>query len=226
MAFIQATKAWQTTYPGAVIGILALTGVDNTQTSQAFTQQKRAAEAHLRAVFASCSRQDILKDPIMAAYHAYYRHFNKTYHVLLQVESIVFKNKPLPDVLPLVDAAFLAEVSTFLLTASHDMDKLGSPLIMDVVQNGENFRSMSGKWQNLCAGDMVMRDPETPCCSILYGQDDRSPVSASTKNVLYVTYAPTGAPALAVGEHMNQIEHNVRLFAPHALVEFRSLLTA
>src|SRR5262245_24144930 len=60
----------------------------------------------------------------MAAYVRYYKRFSKTYHVQLQLESIVLKRKSLPSVSPLVDANFTAEVETLVLTAGHDAQKL------------------------------------------------------------------------------------------------------
>jgi DNA/RNA-binding domain of Phe-tRNA-synthetase-like protein len=51
---------------------------------------------------------------------------------------------------------------------------------------------MNGADKNLPPGDMVMRDAQGVCCSILYGQDDRSAISAATTRALYVAYAPPG----------------------------------
>ena len=56
--------------------------------------------------------------PVLSAYRLYYRRFRNTYHVLLQVESIAKKGKRLPDISPLVDANFIAEVETLVLSRS------------------------------------------------------------------------------------------------------------
>lgn len=37
-----------------------------------------------------------------------------------------------------------------------------------------------------------MRDTGGVCCTIFYGQDSRSPISAGTTHALYVAYAPAG----------------------------------
>jgi hypothetical protein len=47
-------------------------------------------------------------------YHDYYKRFKKTYHILLQLESIVFKNKSIPKVSSLVEAMFMAELKNLL----------------------------------------------------------------------------------------------------------------
>ena len=48
----------------------------------------------------------------MADYERYHKRVNQTYHVQLQVDSIVLKGNRLPDVSPAVDANFMGEVET------------------------------------------------------------------------------------------------------------------
>ena len=72
---------------------------------------------------------------------------------------------------------------------------------------------------------MVMRDANGVCCSILYGQDSRSPISSETSRVLYVAYAPVGVPAETVEAQLSKIEENVRLYWPKAIVEQHRLLS-
>jgi DNA/RNA-binding domain of Phe-tRNA-synthetase-like protein len=85
---------------------------------------------------------------------------------------------------------------------------------------------MNGATRTIRAGDMVMRDARGVCCSIIYGQDNRSPIMADTRHVLYVAYAPSGVPEEAVEAQLRQIEQNIRLFAPQAKVEQSRLLKA
>jgi DNA/RNA-binding domain of Phe-tRNA-synthetase-like protein len=97
---------------------------------------------------------------------------------------------------------------------------------MDVSRPGDELISMGGAPKLIRAGDMVMRDARGLCCTILYGQDNRSPITPETGHVLYVSYAPPGVPAEAVRVQLQQIEANVRLFAPQAVVEQSRLLEA
>lgn len=209
-----------------MIGLLELAGVENKLLSPQLNQRKRDTEARLRKDCAGFSRQDFLALPVMAAYEQYYKRFNKTYHVQLQVESIVLKGKNLPDVSALVDANFVAEVDTFVLTAGHDVAKLDEPVWIDVSRPGDEITPMNSSTRLIRAGDMVMRDGHGVCCTILYGQDNRSPITAETRHVLYVAYAPPGVPAKAVEAQLWQIEQNIRLFAPQARVEQSRLLLA
>ncbi len=189
-------------------------------------QQKRATEALLRERYAGFTRQDLLALPVMAAYERYYRRFKKTYHVLLQVESIVLKGKNLPSVAPLVDANFSAEVETLIATAGHDAARLRGPVFIDVSVQGDRQTQMNGASREIYAGDMVMRDAGGICCSFMYGQDHRSPISPRTTHALYVAYAPAGVPADQVERQLLKIEANVRLFSPAAILEQLTLIRA
>jgi len=226
MIEIKTSAEWSASHPGALIGLLELDGAENTTASPLLDRHKRETEARLRTDCSGFSRKDFLANPVMAAYQQYYRHFDKTSHVLLQVESIVLKGKNLPDVSPLVDANFTAEVNTFVLTAGHDAARLVEPVWIDVSRDGEGIASMSGETRPIRAGDMVMRDRQGISCSILYGQDNRSPITPETRHVLYVAYAPPGVPAEAVEAQLRQIEQNVRLFSPQTRVEQFRLLAA
>ncbi len=226
MINITSTVEWGAAHPGAAIGLLELSVVENRLPSPELNRRKRAVEARIRQDYGAFQRADFLALPVMAAYAQYYRRFDKTYHVLLQVESIAQKGKSLPDVSPLVDANFLAEVDTLVLTAGHDAAQLDEPVCIDVSRAVDAMTLMNGVNRTILPGDMVMRDRHGVCCSILYGQDNRSPITAETSHVLYVAYAPHGVTTGALQEQLRQIEQNVRLFAPQARLEQSCLLTA
>lgn len=226
MLSISATDAWRTTHPGGIIGLLELLGIENTNSTSSLDKQKRATEAHLREQYQGFTRQDFLALPVMSAYEKYYKRFDKTYHVLLQVESIVLKGKNLPNIIPLVDANFIAEVETLVLTAGHDVAKLREPISIDVSREGDHLTQMNGASKVIRAGDMIMRDADGISCSILYGQDNRSPISATTSHALYVAYAPAGVTEDVVDAQLRKIEENVRLFSPNVIVEQNRLIKA
>jgi DNA/RNA-binding domain of Phe-tRNA-synthetase-like protein len=226
MLSITATADWRTAHPGAVIGLLEISGAENSSSSRALDDRKRETETRLRTRYQGFTRQNFLSLPVIAAYEQYYKQFNKTYHVQLQVESIVLKGKGLPGVSPLVDANFMAEVETFVLTAGHDVSRLSEPVWIDISREGDEQIQMNGASKAIREGDMVMRDAQGISCSILYGQDNRSPISAVTTHVLYVAYAPMGVLAEAVEAQLRQIEENIRLFSPQAITAQHRLLSA
>ncbi len=226
MLVISATDEWRNAHPGAIIGLLELSGIENTRLSSSLDERKRETEARLRERYQGFTRQGFLALPVMSAYERYYERFDKTYHVLLQVESIVLKGKNLPNVSPLVDANFIAEVETFILTAGHDVTKLHGAISIDVSGAGDQMTRMNGAPKTILAGDMIMRDAGGICCSIIYGQDNRSPISPETSHVLYVAYAPAGVLAEWVDAQLRRIEDNIRLFSPAAIIEQHRLLKA
>lgn len=219
-----ATDQWQRAFPGAIIGLLEVAGLDNRGRSAALEAHKRAIEERLRSRYAGFSRQDFLALPVMAAYRSYYKRFDMTYHVQLQLESLVLKGKSLPDVSPLVDANFAAELETLVLTAAHDVDRLFPPLLFDVSQEGDEMLQMSGVPRRLRPGDMLMRDAKGISCTILYGQDNRSPISPSTTRALYVAYAPPGVGQEHVSAQLDAIQRSISLFAPNCSAEQRLIL--
>ncbi len=224
MLSIFATLSWHTAHPGAVIGLLELSGVVQPGPSLLLNERKRETEARLRERYQGCTRKDIASHPVMAAYIRYYKRFNKTYHVLLQAESIALKDKNLPDVCPLVDAAYVSEMETFVLTAGHDVARLQPPILIDVSYEQDQMVQMDGTVKVIRAGDMIMRNAEGISCSILYGQCKRSPITQETAHVLYVAYAPSGVPKETVLAHLQGIEANIHLFSPTAVVEQVSFL--
>jgi DNA/RNA-binding domain of Phe-tRNA-synthetase-like protein len=226
MLTITATEAWEETHPRGKIGLLEISNVDNTQPALALDQEKRAIEERLREKFANYSRNDFLELPVMAAYHRYYRKFGYTYHVLLQLESVVHKGKSLPNVSPLVDANFAAELETLILTAGHDVAQLKEPVLIDVARGDDQITQMNGVQKDVPAGDMLMRDVGGVACTILRGQDNRSPISKATTHVLYVSYAPAGITEEQIQKQLDMMEKHVRMFAPICRVENKELICA
>jgi len=71
-----------------------------------------------------------------------------------------------------------------------------------------------------------MRDAHGVCCSIIYGQDNISPLTPESTHALYIAYAPGGVSAEQVAAHLQRIWENIQLFAPAARLEQSRLLLA
>src|ERR1044071_5725953 len=93
---VEVTSAWKSAYPGAHAGVLALRDVSNPAHHPELEKQKAALEEQVRTQFAGQDRATIASHPVLRAYDEYYRHFKKTYHIQLQLESIVLKGKSIP----------------------------------------------------------------------------------------------------------------------------------
>ncbi|MBN2148431.1 MAG: hypothetical protein JW726_13670 [Anaerolineales bacterium] len=226
MLTIEATQEWRLAYPGAHIGLLEISGVDNSRTCAALDAEKCRVEQQLCQHYGGFTRSDFLALPIMKAYERYYKKFDKTYHVLLQVESVALKGKSLPEVSMLVDANFTAELETMVLTAGHDVARLQPPVWMDLSREGDFMVRMNGAPKQLRAGDMAMRDASGVVCTVIYGQDHISLITRQTSHVLYVSYAPAGVEAEQVAQHLENVEANVRRCASSCRVEQRRIISA
>ena len=143
-----------------------------------------------------------------------------------QLESVAFKGKPVPSAAALVEAMFMAELESQLLTAGHDLDSLRAPLILDVSSGNDRYVSMRGDEQLLKAGDMFISDQAGVISTILYGPDQRSRITAATRNALFTVYAPAGISPQAVHEHLQELRDHVLVIAPRAQVERLQVLGA
>src|SRR5512143_3148256 len=222
----QLSERWKQAYPDAHAGVLAMRGAANPAHEARLEQRKAALEEELRGRYAGQDRAALLHDPRLQAYAAYYRRFKKTYHVQLQLDSIVFKGKSIPSVAVLVEVLFMAETKNLLLTAGHDRDMLPVPVTLDVSQGDERYTLLRGQEQVLKAGDMFIRDGAGVISSILYGPDQRTALNAQTRNVAFTTYAPTGIAAETVLNHLQGLQQNVLLIAPNAQMELLQVFSA
>lgn len=209
---------WKETYPGAAVGILVMEQVINSRQCEVLDGRKATLEAELRSRYATFDRAALREIPVLQAYHGYYKRFKKSYHVQLQLESVVHKGKSIPRVNVLVEAMFMAELEDLLLTAGHDLDLVRQPVGVDIAQGDEIYTRINGQKQLLKAGDMMICDAENAISSIIYGPDRRTAIGPGTTRVLFTAYAPPGIGEPAVVEHLENIRDNVLLVSPEATV--------
>jgi DNA/RNA-binding domain of Phe-tRNA-synthetase-like protein len=210
------SPAWKTTYPGAAVGVLAMRDVANPERHAALDKRKEELEAELRSRFSGYDRAALKALPTIQAYNAYYKQFKKTYHVQLQLESVVLKGKTIPSGAALVEAMFMAELKNLLLTAGHDLETLHKPVGIDVADGSERYVRINGQEQVLKLGDMMITDAQGIMSSVVYGPDRRTQIRPETSQVLFTVYAPPGIGQEAVHEHLRDIQANVLLVAPKA----------
>ena len=212
----KVTEAWKTAFPGAHAGVLVMQAVHNPASHADLERSKEALMEHLRLRYGGLDRSQLLALPELQVYDAYYKRFKKTYHVQLQLESIVFKGKSIPSVAALVEAMFMAEIKNMLLTAGHDLDSLQMPIRLDVTSGAETYNLMRGQPQQVKPGDMIISDGLGIMSNIIYGPDQRTQIQAGTRNVIYTTYAPAGILADNITRHLQDIEGYVHMVSPQA----------
>lgn len=221
-----SSSAWRQRYPGAAVAILALENVANPSHHPELEARKEALEQDLKRRFGDSDRRELRARPPLQAYHDYYKRFKKSYHVQLQLESIVFKGKSIPRVAALVEAMFMAELKNQLLTAGHDLSTVARPMGVDVAGGHERYVRFNGQKQTLKAGDMFIADAQGVMSSILYGPDRRTQIRPETTAAVYTVYAPAGVSLATVADHLEDIKGYVALFSPQLAVLEQRVIVA
>ncbi len=215
---------WKKAYPGAFVGVIAMSGVSNPTNNADMDRKKQDLEEDLRAGFKD--KSELRSTETLQAYKKYYKRFKKTYHVQQQLESVIFKGKSIPSVAALVEAMFAAELKNMLLTAGHDLDVVEPPLRLDTAKEGDSFEKMNGQEQALKAGDMIISDSKAVISSVIYGPDKRTRIVPGTRNVMFTVYAAPGVPEQTVFQHLRDLEANVKLIAPDANTDLMEVYAA
>ena len=226
MTVFQISDTWKRTFPEAHAGVLIMHEVVNPAHHPDLESRKEALEEELRTRYSGQDRAALLKNPVLQAYDSYYRQFKKTYHVQLQLESLLFKGKSIPTVASLVEAMFMAEMNNLLLTAGHDLDAVSLPVTLDVANGTESYLLLRGEPQTPKAGDMMIVDREGIISNIVYGPDKRTQITPQTRNVMFTVYVPSGIDEALIELHLQEIQQNVQLVSEHTKVELLKVFDA
>lgn len=217
---LEVSDRWLAMYPGASVGVLALKNVRNQDTTGEFERAQLDLEGRLRNRYSDSSRNRLKAQPTLAVYGDYYKRFRKTYHVLLQLETVVLKDEPISGPSPLVEAMFMAELSNLLLTAGHDLDHVEGSLIADVAVGDERYQRLGGQDQGTKAEDMMIRDEAGILSTVLYGPDHRTRLRATTRVAMFTVYAPHGISREDIRAHLLELESYVSLIADDSERQF------
>lgn len=216
---IQISERFNQIYPDSHIGIIIAKNVKNQRSNQNLNNEKIKLEEFLKEKYSDYTRESLKEILEIKVYNDYYKQFKKTYHVQLQLESIIFKGKSIPAVDSIVESMFMAELKNLLLTAVHDYDHLKLPLIADVSEGNENYTLFNGMDQILKKGDMFIKDNNGIISSIVYGPDKRTQVKNDTKNTCYTVYAPKGISKECIMNHLNDMKNYILIFSPETKIE-------
>jgi DNA/RNA-binding domain of Phe-tRNA-synthetase-like protein len=213
------SEKWKTTYPGAAAGILVMKNVANPARHSEFDGHKEAFQKQLRSRFAGYDRAGLKALPTIQAYNTYYKRYKKSYHVQLQLESVALKGRSIPRIAALVEAMFMAELNSLLLTAGHDLETVQQPIRLKVAEGTESYTLLNGKEQLLKTGDMLMADAEGVISSVIYGPDRRTRITPETRQVFFGVYAVPGVANQTIQDHLEDIRDNIMIFAQEAEVD-------
>jgi DNA/RNA-binding domain of Phe-tRNA-synthetase-like protein len=224
--YFRASNDWHAGHAGAIAAILAMGGVANSSDHPALDEARLQLEAALSRRYEGMDRPALRAMHPIDAYDRYYRRFGQTYHVQHQIESVAIKGKSIPRRAALVEAMFMAELESLVLTAGHDLDRLVLPVTVDTAKRGDSVVLLSGATKEPPVDDMLMRDGEGIISTVVLGPDSRTQIASETTNALFAVYAPVGVGEELVRTHLAAIERNVRLVTPEATTIAIELITA
>ena len=212
-AWINAAPQWQTVHPQGYIGLLWLKQVQNPPVCPTLEEEKKLLEENISRRFATEGIKDFAPVP---AYEFYYKRYRKTYQVRQQIESIARNDRKIPRVAALVEAMFMAELKSGLLTAGHDTAALQFPLRLDAALGTEEYLRINGQPQKVKKDDMILSDQAGVIGSVIYGPDQRTRIVPQTTEALFVVYAPAGIKPEWVTAHLENLRSYALLVAPES----------
>lgn len=216
---LEITKEWKDAFSGASVGVLVMRNTVNPKNHPDLDDKMKEIEDEIRNNFSESGREGIRTLPTVRSYTEYYKKFKKTYHVMLQLESVALNNRNLPRISALVSAMFAAELKNQLLTAGHDISKLQRPIVLNIATGNESYTGMNGKVQNLNPDDMFISDNVGIISSIIYGPDNRTPITSDTRDVMFTVYGPVGISSEQIKNHLEDISSYVKLVSTDAITD-------
>lgn len=79
-------------YPDLTAGIMIISNINNRYLNNRMETESRTLENTIKKTYEGVDRKYAAGTDVMNAYCSYYKKFTKTYHVLLQLESIALKD--------------------------------------------------------------------------------------------------------------------------------------
>ena len=204
------------TYPGFHFGALVVRGLDGNPDRPAMDSLVAAELAAIRAGYPAYERKTFVATEPVCHYVGFYKRFTKTYHVLLQLESVLLKDRGIPPVGVPVEAMFLAEVKNLLLTAGHDLDAVQGQLTVRVARGDESFIDMYGKEQRPTPGDLYLTDGVGIMSDVIYGADGRTRITDTTTTALFCVYGVAGITEDQIRGHLEDIQRYIAVGQPQA----------
>jgi DNA/RNA-binding domain of Phe-tRNA-synthetase-like protein len=202
-----ATDRWRLAHPGSRAAVVCYRNLAAGAESAAFEAMKRDLETVMRETWGPLTKQDLLADPTIAAYQQYDQRFGQNYHVAMQILSIAQKGKTIPSRNTLVEAMFMTELKTGVLSSAQDAEQIGLPITLDSAQGIERYTRYDGLAEQCKAGDQLMLDAGgNVLTSIAQGPTSFGLVSDETTSVAYCFYFPAGVPDRAIEESLAYLD--------------------
>ncbi|MBP1551346.1 MAG: hypothetical protein J6C04_03620 [Oscillospiraceae bacterium] len=171
--------------------------------------------ALLKEQYASYDRKAVFGEN---PYVKFFKKFKKTYPVMLQFESVCFKDRPFPAFNPISEIAFLAEMTTFVLSGAHDIDSINGDVQLYIAAEKEDFEGMHGTLHTY-PNDFCARDDKGIIFSLIAGTDSRTCAKQDSSYVLYPVFGTPDIPLETIEKGIDTICRYVKVIAPDAEIE-------
>lgn len=152
-------------------------------------------------------------------YFRFFRKFKKTYPVMQQFESVLFKGRPFPDVNPVTEVPFLLELCTFVLSGTHDIDRMDGGLTVFSPDAKLPFAGMRADSTHTYPGDVCGRDDSGIIFSMIAGADNRTCVHPDSRHVFYPVFGTPDTPSALLSSALEQLCGYVRTLTPDAEIQ-------
>ena len=178
----------------------------------AFAQQKIE---QLKEKYASYDRKVVFGEN---PHYRFFKKFKKTYPVMLHFESVAFKDRPFPSANPVTDVAFLLEITTFMLSGTHDADFIKGGVELYIATEKEDFMGMRDMLHTY-PNDFCARDGEGIIFSEIAGTDNRTCAKQDSKNVFYLVFGTPDMPKETIEKAIDTLTEYIKVLAPAAEIE-------
>lgn len=155
------------------------------------------------------------------SYVRFFKKFKKTYPVLMQLESVLLKGRPFPQVNPVTEVPFLAELKTRCLMGTHDADAVQGTLRLFSGTEKAPFTGLRGEEVHTYPNDVCGRDDGGIIFSMIAGADHRTCAKPESRHVFYPVFGTPGMAAEALRSQMDLLASYARTLAPEARVEIQ-----
>lgn len=172
--------------------------------------------AACRARFPHYDRKAVFGDH---PYVRYFRKFKKTYPVMLQFESVMFKGQPFPNVNPVTEVPFLLELTSWVLSGTHDADRLQGPVELYLAAEKAPFLGIRDRELHTYPGDLSARDQGGIIFSLIAGTDGRTCARPESRHVFYPLFGIPGLPVSVLEGAMARLKGYVEALSPEAAVQ-------
>ena len=152
-------------------------------------------------------------------YFRFFKKFKKTYPVMMQFESVMFKGRPFPEFNPVAEIPFLMEIVTHVLSGAHDADRIQGEVLLYSATAKEEFPGLRGQPFHTYPGDFCGRDETGIIFSLIAGADERTCARPDSTHVIYPLFGTPDLPVTVLEEAMKVLVRYIKVLAPEAEIK-------